>query len=45
MHPIGQVTKVFLIVKFYVSVNFHTGFSFNRFSPIKELAVRLVRDR
>ena len=31
--------------KFYVSVNFHTGFSFNRFSPIKELAVRLVRDR
>ena len=30
--------------KFYVSVNFHTGFSFNRFSPIKELAVRLVRD-
>ena len=30
---------------FYVSVNFHTGFSFNRFSPIKELAVRLVRDR
>ena len=31
--------------KFYVSVNFHTGFSFNRFSPIKELAVRFVRDR
>ena len=31
--------------KFYVSINFHTGFSFNRFSPIKELAVRLVRDR
>ena len=31
--------------KFHVSVNFHTGFSFNRFSPIKELAVRLVRDR
>ncbi len=31
--------------KFYVSVNFHTGFSFNRFSPIKELAVRLVRDK
>ena len=31
--------------KYYVSVNFHTGFSFNRFSPIKELAVRLVRDR
>ena len=31
--------------KFYVSVNFHTGFTFNRFSPIKELAVRLVRDR
>ena len=31
--------------KFYVSVNFHTGFSFNRFSPIKKLAVRLVRDR
>ena len=31
--------------RFYVSVNFHTGFSFNRFSPIKELAVRLVRDR
>ena len=31
--------------KFFVSVNFHTGFSFNRFSPIKELAVRLVRDR
>ena len=31
--------------KFYVSVNFHTGFSFNRFSPIKDLAVRLVRDR
>ena len=31
--------------KFYVSVNFHTGFSFNRFSPVKELAVRLVRDR
>ena len=31
--------------KFYVSVNFHTGFSFNRFSPIKELAVILVRDR
>ena len=31
--------------KFYVSVNFHTGFSFNRFPPIKELAVRLVRDR
>ena len=31
--------------KFYVRVNFHTGFSFNRFSPIKELAVRLVRDR
>ena len=31
--------------KFYVSVNFHTGFSFNRFSPIKELAVRLVKDR
>jgi hypothetical protein len=30
---------------FYVSVNFHTGFTFNRFSPIKELAVRLVRDR
>ena len=31
--------------KFYVSVNFHTGFSFNRFSPIKELGVRFVRDR
>ena len=31
--------------RFYVSVNFHTGFSFNRFSPIKELAVRLVRNR
>ena len=31
--------------RFYVSVNFHTGFSFNRFSPIKDLAVRLVRDR
>ncbi len=31
--------------KYYVSVNFHTGFTFNRFSPIKELAVRLVRDR
>ena len=31
--------------RFYVSVNFHTGFSFNRFSPIKELAVRLVRDK
>ena len=31
--------------RFYVSVNFHTGFSFNRFSPIKELAVRLVRER
>ena len=31
--------------RFYVSVNFHTGFSFNRFSSIKELAVRLVRDR
>ena len=31
--------------KFYVSVNFHTGFTFNRFSPIKELAVRFVRDR
>ena len=31
--------------KFHVSVNFHTGFSFNRFSSIKELAVRLVRDR
>ena len=31
--------------KFYVSVSFHTGFTFNRFSPIKELAVRLVRDR
>ena len=31
--------------RFYVSVNFHTGFSFNRFSPIKELAVRFVRDR
>ena len=31
--------------KFFVSVNFHTGFSFNRFPPIKELAVRLVKDR
>ena len=31
--------------KFFVSVNFHTGFSFNRFLPLKELAIRLVRDR
>ena len=31
--------------RFFVSVNFHTGFSFNRFLPLKELAIRLVRDR
>ena len=31
--------------KFFVSVNFHTGFSFNRFLPLKELAIRLVRDK
>ena len=31
--------------KFFVSVNFHTGFAFNRFLPLKELAIRLVRDK
>ena len=43
--PYWTGDRSFFNSKFYVSVNFHTGFSFNRFSPIKELAVRLVRDR
>ena len=43
--PYRTGDQSFFNSKFYVSVNFHTGFSFNRFSPIKELAVRLVRDR
>ncbi len=43
--PYWTGDQSFFNSKFYVSVNFHTGFSFNRFSPIKELAVRLVRDR
>ena len=43
--PYWTGDKSFFNSRFYVSVNFHTGFSFNRFSPIKELAVRLVRDR
>ena len=43
--PYWTADKSIYNSKFYVSVNFHTGFSFNRFSPIKELAVRLVRDR
>jgi len=43
--PYWTGDQSFFNSRFYVSVNFHTGFSFNRFSPIKELAVRLVRDR
>ena len=43
--PYWTGDQSFFNKKFYVSVNFHTGFTFNRFSPIKELAVRLVRDR
>ena len=43
--PYWTGDKSYFNKKFFVSVNFHTGFSFNRFLPLKELAIRLVRDR
>ena len=39
----GQVNKI--ARRFYYSVNFLNGWTFGRFLPSKQLAVRLVRDR
>ena len=39
----GQVNKT--ASRFYYSVNFLNGWTFGRFLPSKQLAVRLVRDR
>lgn len=39
----GQVNKI--AKRFYYSVNFLNGWTFGRFLPSKQLAVRLVRDR
>nr|AAY87229.1 predicted hypothetical protein [uncultured bacterium BAC17H8] len=39
----GQVNKI--ASRFYYSVNFLNGWTYGRFLPSKQLAVRLVRDR